>query len=93
MENYHGDLNRAKVIELAGVRAVEAVEAKNCELTSRVRDEFVTDCEFSASVKFTDAEGAERSLTAYYYPENVDIDNHGDDLSGVDWEIYGYEIW
>ncbi len=81
-----GNLTREQAINLVGIAAVMAVEAKNCDFTNRVMDDGGV-VEFAASV--VTSEGV---LTAYYYTSQEEIDAAGEDLSDVDWEIYGYEI-
>ena len=80
-----GNLTREQAIEIVGADAVISVEAKNCDFTNRVMDGGMV--EFAASV--VTIEGV---LTAYYYTSQEEIDAAGEDLSNVDWEIYGYEI-
>ena len=80
-----GNLTREQAINLVGIAAVMAVEDKGCDFTNRVMDGGVV--EFAASV--VTSEGV---LTAYYYTSQEEIDAAGEDLSNVDWEIYGYEI-
>lgn len=87
-----GDLTREQAIEAAGLEAVEKVEAMNCDFNNRVQTDGDTAVEFEACVDFIDSEGAERSLTAYYYQEQEELDEV-EDMGNLDWEIEGYEIW
>ena len=80
-----GNLTREQAIEIVGADAVISVEDKSCDFTNRVMDGGMV--EFAASV--VTSEGV---LTAYYYTSQDEIDAAGEDLSNVDWEIYGYEI-
>jgi len=88
----HGKLSREQAIELAGIEAVEKVENENCDFTNRLQTDGDDSVEFAASVKFTDAEGVKRTLTAYYYQDQEAVDAT-EDLSNLNWEIEGYEIW
>jgi len=89
-------LTREQAVAIVGLAAVEAVEAENCDFTNRVGyngscqgDELV---EFSASVSGKDADGNVFHLRAFYYQDAADVDEHGDDLSCLDWEVYGYIV-
>jgi hypothetical protein len=88
-----GNLTREEVIELVGLALVEKLEAEECDFTNRLQTDGDEAVEFAASVNFTDSDGMPRALTAYYYQDQDDIDEAGDDLGGLNWEINGYEIW
>jgi hypothetical protein len=62
----------------------------NCDFSNRVQTDGDTAVEFEACVYFTDNEGNKRSLTAYYYQEQEDLDEF-EELDALDWEIEGYE--
>lgn len=88
-------LTRDEAIKLAGIKAVEAVEAENCEPTNRVG--FNGPCqgddltEWAASVTLDNGD----TLTAYYYTDEDDeaeVEANGGDWGGIDWEISHYEI-
>ena len=95
----HGELTREQAIKRAGIAAVEAVEAENCEPTGRCgyngacQDDALI--EWSASVKAVDSDGDEVALIVYYYTDQADSDAmdaaYGDG-SVIDWTVYGYEI-
>jgi len=87
-----GNLTREEAIKTVGLKLVEKLEGENCEFTNRVIPEVYGIEEFSASVKFIDNEGNERTLTAYYYQNEEDLIGL-EDYSNLDWEIHGYEIW
>ena len=90
----HGKLTEEKAIALVGAAAILRVQSENCEPTSRCDANLDLDevVEFSASVDCTHLDGAPCTLTAYYYPDQDDLDDNQDDLGGVDWVIAGYEI-
>lgn len=90
-----GQLTRAEAIKLAGIIAVDKVEALNCEPTNRVgyngacQDDDLT--EWSASVTLDNGD----VLTAYYYTDNDEDEAMGNadgDGSVIDWIIAGYDI-
>lgn len=91
-----GNLTREQAIELVGIKAVEAAEAKGCEPTNRVGyngamqgDDLI---EWSSGASCEDKAGSECSVIAYYYTSQEEVDAAGDDLSNVDWVIAGYEV-
>lgn len=86
-----GKLTREQAIQKVGAKAVESVEAENCDYTGRLQTDGDTSVEFSASVHCTDTEGMPCSLIAYYYQAEDDLEDV-DDFSLLDWEIEGYEI-
>jgi len=96
----HGNLTRNEAIELAGVAAVEDLDAVDCQPTGRVQCDGDTDVEYAASIGIPDPEGYydgddTRTLTAYYYTTPSDMDAiaaAGGDESVIDWVIHGYEI-
>jgi flagellar hook protein FlgE len=87
-----GNLTREQAIEAAGLEAVEKVESMNCDFSNRVQTDGDTAVEFESCVYFIDNEGNKRSLTAYYYQEQEDLDEV-EDMGSLDWEINGYELW
>ena len=90
-----GRLNREQAVSLIGIAAVNVVESKNCEPTSRLQTDGDDDTEWSASVTIICADGLPGSLTAYYYltPEQMQQMSDADgDGSAVDWKIHGYDI-
>ena len=92
MSIYKGSLSRSQAVAKAGLKNVEAVEAMNCEPTSRCMPFGYEDVlEFSASYVYNDIENGRTVLTAYYYQDREDCDKV-DDLSDLNWEIEGYEI-
>ena len=86
-----GKLTRRQVIALAGLETVEKVDSENCDFTNRLLPEVSEEVEFAASVEFVDQEGNERSLTAYYYQDEKEVDEV-ESLDNLEWEIHGYEI-
>lgn len=87
----HGKMTRKQAIEIAGIKAVKAVEAVNCQPTSRLQCDEDNDIEYSACVVLDNGS----VLTAYYYMdrdwyESLDEDEDAEEL--CDWEIHGYEI-
>ena len=90
---YKGALSRAQAVEIAGKAAVKAVEAENCDFTSRLMPAGFEDViEFSASAPCTDADGTDCTLVAYYYQTAADV-AEAEGLDHLDWEIRGYEIY
>jgi hypothetical protein len=88
-----GNLSREEAIKQAGLDKVLEVEGLDCDFTNRLQTDGDDSVEFAASVKFVDAEGIDRVLTAYYYQTPEDLERAGDDLGYLNWEIEGYEIW
>lgn len=91
----HGNLTREQAIKQAGIDAVEAIEKENCDFTNRVDQEldFEDVVEFSSSIEFIDAEGINRTLTMYYYPDAEQINSYDGDFGKVDWDcVEGFEI-
>lgn len=87
-----GKLTREQAVELCSIETVEKVESENCDFTNRLQTDGDTAVEFASSVKFIDGDGIQRTLTAYYYQEQEELDKT-EDLGNMDWEIEGYEIW
>ena len=85
------NLNQEQVIKIVGEELVNKLDGLNCDFTNRLQTDNDDSVEFSASVKFTDEEGTERVLTAYYYQKQEELDKY-EDLDGLNWEIEGYEI-
>lgn len=85
-----GELTREQAIELAGIEIVNKLDYENCDYTNRVQTDGDTDVEFSASIRFIDQEGTQRTLTAYYYQNQGTLDET--DFDNLDWEINGYAI-
>lgn len=86
-----GKGTREQAIAMVGIKLVEKLESLDCDFTNRVMGDPDESVEFSASVRFVDSEGIGRTLTAYYYQFQEDLDGV-EDLSNLDWEIEGYEI-
>lgn len=86
-----GDLTRDQAITICGVDTVNKIDNINCDFTNRVQTDGDDAVEFSASVSFTDNNGNDGTLIAYYYQDQDDIDQT-DDLGSLDWVINGYEI-
>ena len=83
-------ITREQAITEMGIEAVEAVEAANCEPTSRLLPEPDNRYEWSASVSRGDL-----TLIAYYYttPEDQQtMADHDGDGSYIDWTVDNYEI-
>lgn len=80
-------LTREQAIEQAGIQAIEAVEAMNCEPTGRITDDGTM--EFRASVALNDEEG---SILEVYYFQDEETAMQTEDLSDLQWEIHGYRI-
>jgi len=91
-----GNLTREQAVAQVGESAVAKVDAENCEFTNRVgfngSVQGDDEVEFSASVACEDKDGYEVSLVAYYYQDADVVDENGEDLSNLDWEIEGYEV-
>lgn len=88
-----GSMTRNEVIEEVGEQALNAVEAESCDFTNRVMGDHEDAIEFAASVRTENKDGEEVTLVAYYYPTTAEIESAGEDLSNVNWVIYGYEIY
>ena len=87
-------MNREQAVLVAGIVAVEAVEAKNCEPTNRVGYNGACQgdarCEWSAAI-----ECEAGTLVAYYYTTNeqdAEMSAHEGDGSVIDWVIDRYEV-
>ncbi len=87
-----GNLTRAQAINEAGEKAVENLDEENFDFTGRVQTDGDDSVEFSASVLYTDSEGEQGTLIAYYYQAQDELDGV-EDLSMLDWEIEGYEVY
>lgn len=91
-----GNLTREQAIAAVGLQAVEKLDRANCDFTNRVGyngtcqgDEEV---EFSTSAAAENTDGYDVRLVAYYYQDADAVDDSGDDLSSLEWEIAGYEV-
>ena len=71
---------------------VPRMDHENCDFSGRVQTDGDQSVEFTASLHYTDAEGERRTLIAYYYQMQSDLDNVGE-LDQLDWEIEGYEVY
>lgn len=89
----HGTISRKEAIEIVGLEMVEKVDKENCDFTNRIQTDGDTSVEFSSSVQGEDLNGDDCTLVAYYYQDQDDIDEAGDDLGNLDWEVEGYEIY
>lgn len=91
-----GNLTREQAIAMVGIEAVESVDRGSCDYTNRVGYNGVcqndSEVEFSFSVSAVDEDGYEVSLVAFYYQDADDVASC-DDLSDLDWDIYGYEVY
>jgi len=87
-----GNLTREQAVAIVGEAAAAKVDAGNCDFTNRLMDDNDDRVEFSASVRCEDKDGTECTVIAYYYPTQQELDDAGDDLSNVSWEIEGYEV-
>jgi hypothetical protein len=91
-----GNLTRSEAVAIVGEAAVATAEAENCEPTNRVGYNGAIQgedlIEWSGSASAEDKDGNECTVTAYYYTSQEEIDAAGDDLSNVNWKIYGYEV-
>ena len=87
-----GNLTREQAAAIVGEEYVAAVDALNCEPTSRLQCDGDTRVEFAAAVRCKDKDGVSCTLTAYYYQDSDAINSAGDDLSILDWVIEGYEV-
>lgn len=98
-------LTRDQAIAAVGIETVLAVEARNCEPTSRVYDHEDGEIEWSASVEiYYDWLTAEQvaklpmsgaSLEAVYYTTAKDaelVEANGGDWGAVSWSIDHYRI-
>ena len=81
-------INRTEAIQLAGRKSVEELESLNCEPSNRVTGDGTV--EFTSTVDFKDDDGIYSTLTAFYYQNEDDL-NCTEDLSTLDWEIYGVQ--
>lgn len=90
----YDNMTRDEAIQYAGIEAVKAVEAENCDFTNRVTAGTEWDgwCEFSASVRLHDDPNNRECLTAYYYQRNEDVDAT-EDLGSLTWVIDHYSLW
>lgn len=87
-----GTLTREEAIQQAGIAAVAAVEALDCDYTNRVQTDGDDAVEFAASVPFGETKEAyPHTLIAYYYQDPADLEDC-DDLSSLDWTIAGYGV-
>jgi hypothetical protein len=86
------NFTRDEAIKIVGRGQVIAVEALNCEPTNRLQDPCDNTVEYKAGLQTVDQEGYAVTLSAVYYPSKDDLDANADDLGGVDWQIYCYEI-
>ena len=84
-------MTREMAIQEAGRVVVEKLDYENCEHSGRVQTDGDPSVEFTASLHYRDAEGDRRTLIAYYYQMQEDIDKV-DELDQLDWEIEGYEV-
>ena len=89
----HGTISRKEAIERVGLEMVEKVDRENCDFTNRVQTDGDTLVEFSSSVVGGDKNDTGCTLVAYYYQDQDDVDEAGDDLGSLDWEVEGYEIY
>jgi len=87
----HGKMTRDQAIAVAGKEIVDKLDYENCEPTSRCQTDGDDSVEFSAALRFVDADGDSRCLTAYYYQQPEALEGV-EDLGSMDWEINGYEI-
>ena len=87
-----GELSRDQAVAIVGEESVAKVERENCEASSRLMPDHDDRVEFVASIWCQDSDGEKCSLRAYYYPTQQELDDTGDDLSNVNWEIEGYEV-
>ena len=92
-------MNREEAIKVAGIEAVEAVEAMNCEPINMAGHNGIcqgdADRAWSSEVYFLDADGDEQTLRAYYYLDNEEEDRLAKfewDGSYIDWVIAEYEV-
>ena len=78
-------MTRSEAINAAGIKAVEAVESKNCEFTNGVSETGFQ--QFSATVKIYDDNSDETGdeLAMYYYISDDDLEQAGDELGDCDW--------
>ena len=83
------ELTRAYAIRFAGLAAVKAADAVNCDFTMRVRADGLI--EFSGSAGFMHADAVKHTLTAYYYQDKFDVADC-DDLSNLTWDVDHYRI-
>lgn len=86
------NMTREQAVAAVGEQAVAAVEAENCDFTGALMDECDPCVEFAASVGCEDKDGNRVTLSAYYYPTQAELDDVGDDLSNIDWQIVRYEV-
>jgi len=79
-------MTRNEAIKAAGIKAVEAVEDKNCDFTNSVTDgtEWTGFTQFSASVDLDDNDIGD-TLAMYYYIDDDDLEQAGTELGDCDW--------
>ncbi len=90
--NTKGNLTRAQAVAIVGEAAIAKVDVTDCDYTNRLMDDCDDRVEFSAAVHCEDADGRRCTVIAYYYPTQQELDDAGDDLGAVDWQIAGYEV-
>ena len=86
-----GLLTREEAIKIVGGNTVKAVGYVARESTGI---ELIDEClvEFVVSIEAVDLDGEAVILSAYYYQAMDVMDGAGEDLSGLDWKISGYEV-
>ena len=85
-----GNLTREQAIQEAGLEIVEKLEHENCDFSGSLQTDGDDAVEFTASIAFTNSDGDDCHLVAYYYQMPEDLKER--ELDELDWEIEGYEI-
>ena len=86
-----GRLTRELAIQEVGLEIVEKLEHKNCDFSGCLQVDGDDVVEFTASIAFTNSDGDDCHLIAYYYQMAEDME--GIELDQLDWKIEGYEIF
>lgn len=88
----YGKMTREEAISYAGIDAVKAVEAAECDFTNRVTEgtEWQDWDEFAASVDLHNEDN--EHLIAYYYQKKEDV-SATDDLSSLTWVVDHFSLW
>lgn len=85
-----GFITREEAIQRLGLKAVELVEAQNCELTGRITEN--GSLEFRSSMRFVEHDTEEEVCLEVYYYQDRDKVEAVEDLSDLNWKVAGYQI-
>lgn len=87
-----GNMTRSDAVAIFGEAVVGQLDGMHCEPTSRLQCDGDTRVEFAASIRAHGQDGVPCTLTAYYYQDQQALQDAGDDLSGLNWVVEGYEV-